>query len=307
MTPNPSPTNTTTLAPPVQLPAEHVRPTRSFWQRLRRTRLGVFALGVILLIVACAVAAPILSPYDPYTNRLIEAFGPPTAAHPFGLDDLGRDILTRVLYGARVSLQASLISVSLAFLVGVTIGVTAGYWGGWVDLVLMRLIDALLAFPALVLALAITASLGPGLGNAMIAIAIVGIPVFARLARAQVLTIRRWEFVEAAHALGATDLRILSRHIFLNITTPLIVQVSLSAAFAILAEASLSFLGLGVQPPTPSWGSMLNVGKNYLDLAPWLSLFPGGAIFLSVIAFNTLGDAIRDALDPFASSRQGAS
>ena len=271
---------------------------RAFWRRLRRTRLALVGLFLVLLVVACAILAPVISPYDPTRQRLIEALQGPSAAHPFGTDENGRDVLSRVLYGARVSLLAGIFSVAIALVCGVVSGLVSGYFSGRVDNVIMRFMDALLAFPTLVLALAITATLGPGLRNAMIAIGVIYTPIFARLTRGQVLSIREREFIEAARTIGAGNSRIMLRHVLPNVTAPIIVQASLSVAFAILAEATLSFLGLGVQPPEPSWGSMVSRGKDYLDQAPWLSFAPGGAIFLAVMGFNFLGDAVRDALDP---------
>ena len=271
---------------------------RAFFRRVRRTRLAVVGLAIIATVVGCALLAPVISPYDPVRQRLTEALQGPSAAHLLGTDENGRDVLARVIYGSRVSLQAGVISVSLALVVGVTLGLVSGYFRGWVDDLVMRAMDALLSFPALVLALAITAALGPGLRNAMIAIGVVYTPIYARLTRGQVLSVREREYIEAARASGAGHVRIMARHVFPNVIAPLIVQASLSVALAILAEASLSFLGLGVQPPEPSWGSMVNTGKNYLDQAPWMSFAPGAAILLTVMGFNFLGDAIRDALDP---------
>lgn len=271
---------------------------RAFFRRLRHTRLALAGLLIITLVCLCALFAPVISPYDPVRQRLSEALQGPSPTHWLGTDENGRDVLARVIYGSRISLQAGVISVGIALLAGVVIGVVAGYFRGWADDVLMRAMDALLSFPTLVLALAITAALGPGLRNAMIAIGVVYTPIYARLARAQVLSVREREYVDAARAIGAGHLRIMTRHILPNITAALIVQASLSVALAILAEASLSFLGLGVQPPEPSWGSMVNTGKNYLDQAPWMSFAPGAAILLTVMGFNFLGDAIRDALDP---------
>jgi peptide/nickel transport system permease protein len=255
------------------------------------------------------VLAPFISPYDPNRQRLLEALQAPSAEHLLGTDENGRDVLSRILYGTRISLAAGIFSVSIALILGITTGLLSGYFGGKVDNIIMRFMDALLAFPTLVLALAITAALGPGLRNAMIAIGIVGTPIFARLTRGQVLSVREREFVEAARTLGAGHLRIMLTHILPNVMAPLIVQMSLSVAVAILAEATLSFLGLGVQPPEPSWGSMVSRGKDYLDLAPWLAFAPGGAIFLAVMGFNFVGDAVRDALDPRLTrvTRQGAS
>ena len=270
----------------------------AFCRRLWNVRLAAVGLSIIGLLVVCAVLAPFISPYEPNRQRLLEALQGPSAAHLLGTDENGRDVLSRILYGTRISLAAGIFSVSIALLLGVTTGLVSGYFGGKVDNVIMRFMDALLAFPTLVLALAITATLGPGLRNAMIAIGIVGMPIFARLTRGQVLSVREREFVEAARTIGAGHVRIMARHILPNVTAPLIIQASLSVAVAILSEATLSFLGLGVQPPEPSWGSMVSRGKDYLDLAPWLAFAPGGAILLAVMGFNFVGDAIRDALDP---------
>jgi peptide/nickel transport system permease protein len=270
----------------------------AFFRRLRRTRLALVGLGIVLLVIVCAIFAQIISPYDPVRQRLTEALQAPSWTHLLGTDENGRDILARVIHGSRASLQAGLMSVGLALLVGVSIGLLAGYFRGRTDNILMRMMDALLSFPDLLLALAITAALGPGLRNAMLAIGIVYTPIYARLTRGQVLSVREREYVEAARASGAGHLRIMLRHILPNVTAPLIVQASLSIALAILTEASLSFLGLGVQPPDPSWGTMINTGKNYLDLAPWMAFAPGIAILLTVMGFNFLGDAVRDALDP---------
>ncbi len=266
------------------------------WRRLAGT-IGVLVVGALTLV---ALAGPALAPFDPTEQALDRMLQPPGAGHLLGTDDLGRDILSRLLYGARVSLGVSVAAVGLAFGLGGLLGLAAGYRGGWFDEILMRVLDGLLAFPAIVLALAITAVLGPSLGHAMIAIAIVGVPGFARLARGQVLTLRSREFVEAARALGARDSRLLARHIVPGMLAPVVVHASLRLAFAIVTEASLSFLGLGTQPPTPSWGAMLNAGREYLEMAPWISLAPGVAIFLTTLGFNFLGDAIRDALDPAA-------
>ena len=270
----------------------------AFFRRLRRTRLAAVGVAIVALVVISAILAPVLSPYDPNRQRLLEALQGPSPSHLLGTDENGRDVLSRVLYGARVSLAAGVFSVAIAVGLGVVTGLISGYFGGRADNWIMRAMDALLAFPTLVLALAITAALGPGLRNAMIAIGIVYTPVFARLTRGQVLSVREREFVEAARTLGAGHVRIMLRHVFPNVTAPLIVQASLSVALAILAEATLSFLGLGVQPPDPSWGSMVSRGKDYLEQAPWLAFAPGVAILLAVMGFNFLGDAVRDALDP---------
>lgn len=265
---------------------------------VRNPRIIVGGTIVAALLLA-AIFAPVLAPYDPTAVVVQRSLQPPSAAHWLGTDDLGRDVLSRTLWGSRISLSVGLISVSIGFVVGVSLGLLAGYVGGAVDLLAMRAIDALLAFPALVLAIAITAALGPQLQNAMIAIGIVAVPAYTRLTRGQVLSVREREYVMAARAIGARPLEIVLRHIFPNISNPLVVQATLSTAFAILAEAALSFLGLGAQPPTPSWGQDINYSQRYLsNLFWWMSAGPGVAIFLAVFAFNFLGDALRDALDP---------
>jgi len=245
-----------------------------------------------------AALAPILATQSPQQTNFNALQKPPSAEYLLGTDELGRDIFSRILYGARISLSAGVFSVALALLIGGAIGLIAGYFSGQIENLLMRLVDAMLAFPFLVLAIALAAVLGPSLPNTMLAIAVVTLPVFARLVRGQVLAERPKEYVQSALALGASDVRVLLFHLLPNILGPLIVQVSLSTANAILAEATLSFLGLGIQPPTPSWGSMLNAARGYLAYAPWLAIFPGLAIFLAVLAFNLIGDGLRDALDP---------
>lgn len=270
-----------------------------FARRLRKARFAMPALAIIVLLILAALLAPIISPFDPAKQNFGDALAGPSMKHPFGADNLGRDIFTRVVYGARVSLQVGLIAVGISLIVGTTLGLIAGYNGGdLLDTLIMRCMDALLAFPTLVLALAITAALGPSLRNVMIAVGIVGIPSYARLVRGQVLSVAKREYIEAARVVGVPIPRIIWRHILPNVTAPLIVQASLGVAFAILSEASLSFLGLGVQPPTPSWGGMLSFGKDWLDRAAWMAIAPGSAIFITVLAFNFLGDGIRDALDP---------
>jgi peptide/nickel transport system permease protein len=256
--------------------------------------------GVLLLLLFSAAAfAPFIAPYDPIAVIPSDGLLSPSLSHLLGTDDLGRDVLSRVIWGARLSLSIGLISVSIGLIVGVSLGLAAGYLGGAADLFIMRAIDALLAFPALILAISITAALGPQIQNAMIAIGIVAIPAYTRLTRGQVLSMREREFVTAARALGAPPLRVVLRHILPNIANPIIVQVTLSTAFAILAEAALSFLGLGAQPPTPSWGQDINYSQRYLaNQMWWMSAGPGFGIFLAVFAFNFVGDALRDALDP---------
>lgn len=272
------------------------------WQRalrlLRQRRLAVFGLGVVLFFIVAAILAPLISPYDPLATSWAMVRKPPSLQHPFGTDEIGRDVLARVIWGARASLLAGLASVSLALAAGVPIGLVSGYLGGVTDGTLMRVIDAMLAVPFLILAIALAAFLGPSLTNAMIAIGISQTPIFARLTRGQVLAVKHEEYVEAARAVGNPHYRIVLRHILPNIVPPLLVQATLAAAAAIIAEASLSFLGLGEQPPAPSWGSMLNTAKNFMSQAPWMALWPGLAIFTLVLSLNLFGDGLRDALDP---------
>ena len=256
------------------------------------------ASGLLLLLVLVALLAPWIALHDPIATDPSNALLGPSGAHPLGTDELGRDLFARVIWGSRVSLPVAFVSVAVGLLVGGTMGLAAGYRGGLTDLFLMRVIDAILAFPALILAIAIVAVLGPGLRNAMIAIGIVQVPVYARLMRAQVLTLKELDFVAAVRALGASPARLIVSHFLPNLLNPLIVQISLSAAAAMLAEATLSFLGLGAQPPTPDWGFMMNTGARFLNNDPWLALGPGVAISVAVFAFNWLGDALRDALDP---------
>lgn len=266
---------------------------------LRRNPRMIVGGAIVVAWLFIAAFAPFIAPHDPITVDVTNALEPPSGAHWLGTDDLGRDVFSRVLWGSRISLSVGLISVSIGLLVGTSVGLAAGYIGGTFDLLVMRVIDALLAFPALILAIAITSALGPQIQNAMIAIGIVAIPAYARLTRGQVLAVRQREYVVAARTIGATPLRIVLRHIFPNIMNALIVQATLSTAFAILAEAALSFLGLGPQPPYPSWGQDINYSQRYLpNLKWWMSVGPGIAIFTAVFAFNFLGDALRDALDP---------
>jgi peptide/nickel transport system permease protein len=266
--------------------------------QFRRSQVGLVGAVLVLVFVIVAVLAPVLSPYDPVATDFAEVLTPPSAKHLFGTDDIGRDILSRVVYGSRVSLQAGLFTVAVALSIGLPLGLIAGYLGGRVDNVLMRALEVVLSFPGLVLALGITAVLGPKLIHALFAIGVVFVPNFARLIRAQVLSVKEHDFVAAARALGASDRRLVILHILPNCLAPLLVQSSFSVAFGILTESALSFLGMGTQPPTPSWGIMLSMGRGYLEQAPWLGAFPGAAIFLTVLGFNLLGDGIRDALDP---------
>jgi peptide/nickel transport system permease protein len=269
-----------------------------FLRRLLGVRLAAPALIVLLAFPLMALLAPLLSPYDPLKNDLSNTFASPELSHPFGTDYIGRDMLSRVIYGSRVSLLVGVVAVGIAIGVGLPLGLISGYAGGALDTVLMRLVDGVMAFPTLILALGIVAVLGPGALNVMIAIGLTAIPIYARLARAQTLSVKTYDFVVAARALGCSQRRILAQHILPNILAPIIVACTLGLAGAVLAEAGLGFLGVGIVPPTPTWGSSLNQGFRYLNLTPWLSIFPGLAIFLLVLSFNFVGDALRDVLDP---------
>lgn len=287
--------------------SQFAQPPRTFWGdvffRLRRHPIGMTGLIIVIFLVFLAVAGPYLAPYDPNEMDFSQRFAPPSLAHPMGADDFGRDTLSRVMVGARVSLLVGVIAVGIAGTAGSLLGMIAGYSRRAVDETIMRIMDVIFAFPAILLAIAILAALGKGVANAMIAIGIVYIPIFARIARGAVLGVRKQEFVEAARATGATDRRILAHHIFPNSLAPLIVEVSLSLAFAILAEAALSFFGLGTQPPDPSWGRMLSEARGYINQSIWMSIFPGLAIMLTVMGFNFLGDGLRDVLDPRLKNR----
>ncbi len=262
------------------------------------SRTAAFGVALTVLLTLVAVFAPLVAPYRPDEIHPIDSLLPPSARYPLGTDDLGRDILSRIVFGARVSLMVGAIAIGIAAATGVPLGLAAGCYGGRLDSLIMRVMDALLAFPAILLAIALMAVLGPSLQNAMIAIGVIYIPAFARITRANVLSLREKEFVEAARALGAGGLYVAALVILPNCLSPLIVQGSLGVANAILVEAALSFLGLGVQPPDPSWGSMLAYGRSLLGQAPWYATFPGLAIFVTVLGLNFLGDGLREALDP---------
>ncbi|MEI4485754.1 ABC transporter permease [Frigidibacter sp. MR17.14] len=268
------------------------------WAKLKRSRAALVGLAIVGFFVLVAVLAPLLPIDDPLQTSWTAIRKAPTAEHLMGTDDIGRDVLSRMIWGARASLMAGVISVIIAVALGLPIGLIAGYFGGWVDMVISRFTDALLAMPFLILAIALAAFLGPSLMNAMIAIGISAMPVFIRLTRGQVLAVKTEDYVEGARSIGLGHVDIMTRYILPNIVSPIIVQATLTVATAIIAEASLSFLGLGQQAPAPSWGSMLNVAKNFLGQAPWMAMYPGAAIFLVVIGFNLLGDGLRDALDP---------
>ncbi len=272
--------------------------------RVLATRLAGVGLTILGLVCICALGAPLLAPYNPNDQDYLAFTQSPSTAHWLGTDDLGRDVLSRLIYGSRVSLQVGIIAVGIALGVGVSLGLLAGYVGGFTDTVITRFTDAVQAFPGLILALAITAALGPGIGNAMIAIGFVSTPAIARLTRGQAMAVREREFVDAARVLGTPPLQIMTRHIWPNITAPIIVQATLLVASAIVTEASLSFLGVGVQPPTASWGAMLRTGSQYLETAPWMAFAPGAAIFVTVLAFNFVGDGLRQALDPRLGGRR---
>ena len=274
------------------------RPQSRAWRKFRSHKSAIFGSVMVGVFTPIAIAAPVLPiPSPPATDwgaiRLA-----PSLAHPLGTDEIGRDILSRMIWGARASLLAGVVSVAIAMVIGVPLGILAGYMRGWVDAVISRCTEALLAIPFLILAIALAAFLGPSLTNAMIAIGIASTPLFVRLARGQAINIAAEDYVESAHAIGLSTPKILLRYIFPNVLPPVLVQSTLTIASAIIAEASLSFLGLGQQPPDPSWGAMLNTAKNFMAQAPWMALWPGVAIYVVVLGFNLLGDGLRDALDP---------
>ena len=268
------------------------------WKRFRRNRLAMAGATVVGFLFILSSLAPLITPYDPSHLDAWHVLLPPSARHWFGTDELGRDVLTRVIYGARVSLKVGFVAVGIAVLIGTAVGLVAGFYGGWLDSLLMRLVDIMLCFPTFFLILAVIAMLEPSIWYIMIIIGLTGWMGVARLVRAEVLTLREREFVLAARGLGASDLRIIVRHILPNALSPVLVTATLGVAGAILTESALSFLGIGVQPPTPSWGNILTAGKDYIEFAWWLSLFPGLAILITVLAYNLLGEGLRDALDP---------
>ena len=268
------------------------------WRKMKRNKSALVGAVIVLFFTVLAVAAPVLPIIDPVATSWSAIRKAPSAVHWLGTDDLGRDILSRMIWGAQASLMAGVFSVAIAVCIGVPFGLVSGYFGGWVDMVISRITEALLAMPFLIMAIALAAFLGPSLMNAMIAIGLSAMPIFVRLTRGQVLAVKTEDYVEGARAVGLNHVEIMVRYILPNVVAPIIVQATLTIATAIIAEARLSFLGLGQQPPAPSWGSMLNVAKNFLSQAPWMALWPGIAIFLVVIGFNLLGDGLRDALDP---------
>lgn len=268
------------------------------WSSMRRQKLAMVGAVIVGFFMVVAVIGPRVAPYDPLKQTIKEKFSPPSSAHLLGQDEFGRDILSRLLHGAWISFEVGVVSVALAGVFGVLFGLIAGYWGGWLDTSLTLAMDVLYAFPGLLLAIALIAVLGNSLRNVFIAISVTSIPTFMRIVRGSVLSVRQTPYIEAATSVGVSTPRILLRHIFPNVTPPLIVHSSLTFAFAVLAEASLAYLGLGNKPPSPSWGSMLSSSYGFLETAPWVSIFPGVAIALTVLGFNLLGDGIRDALDP---------
>ena len=288
---------TAVTLPPIAT-AEEENPWARAWRRLKRRKGAMVALVVVVLLILVAVLAPWIAPYDPTKTSFTMVRKAPSWLHWLGTDEVGRDILSRVIFGARASLSAGLVSVGIAVGAGVPLGLLAGYAGGWIDAIISRVVDAMLAIPFLILAIALAAFLGPSLSNAMIAIGVTATPVFVRLTRGQTLGAKVEDYVEAARAVGNPHWRIALRHVLPNIVPPLLVQASLAIAGAIIAEAALSFLGLGQQPPAPSWGSMLNTAQRFIAQAPWMAIWPGLAIFLVVLSFNLVGDGLRDALDP---------
>ncbi len=287
-----------TVAADAEIESASDTPLRRAWRRFRRRKSAMLGLAVLVALILIALLAPAIAPYDPAKQSWTAVRKAPSALNWFGTDESGRDLFSRVVFGSRASLLAGLVSIAIAFGFGVPIGLVSAYRGGWLDTVISRLTDAMLAIPFLILAIAMAAFLGPSLSNAMIAIGVSTMPIFIRLTRGQVMAVKVEDYVEAARAVGNPAGRIAFRHILPNIMPALLVQATLSIASAIIAEAALSFLGLGQQPPAPSWGSMLNTAQRFLTQAPWMAIYPGLAIFLTVMSFNLLGDGLRDALDP---------
>jgi peptide/nickel transport system permease protein len=290
----------TVAAPRVPVYTEARAPSRfrSLASRLARSKLVIASASFFLLMIVLAMTASVTAPADPLAMEPAVRFQGPSPAHPFGTDEYGRDVLSRLIYGARISLEVGTISVGISLAVGAVLGLVAGYYGRLVDMLLSRVMDILFAFPAILLAIALMAVLGSNIRNVMLAIGIVNVPIFMRVARASTMTVRSAQYMEAARASGAGDIRLLSRHVLPNIAAPLIVQSTLAFAWAIIAEAALSFLGLGTQPPTPSWGIMLSKGREFMEQSPSAVIFSGAAISFAVLSLNILGDGLRDALDP---------
>lgn len=277
---------------------ENVSLSSIFFSRFLRNRLAIAGFAVVLVLFIISVAAPVISPYDPAEIDIKQILMEPSHGHIFGTDQLGRDVLSRMIWGSRISLKVGFVAVGIATTIGIAFGAISGYYGGWIDNIMMRFVDIMLCFPAFFLILAVIAFLEPSIWNIMVVIGITGWMGIARLVRAEFLSLKEREFVLSARALGASDMRIIFRHILPNAMAPIIVSATLGVAGAILTESALSFLGIGVQPPTPSWGNILTAGKDNIEIAWWLSLFPGLAILLTVLGYNLLGEGIRDSLDP---------
>ncbi len=271
---------------------------RSVWRRLKRNRLAMLGLAIIVVFIGLAVFAPWIAPYDPTASSLCKRLSPPSGEHWLGNDELGRDLFSRLVYGARISLRIGVISIGIGITFGVPLGLVSGYYGRWVDMIVQRVIDVMLAFPGILLAIVLVSALGVGLENVMLAVGIVSIPTYARIVRGSALALKEAEFVQAARAAGAKDSVIIFRHILPNCMAPVIVQSSLQVGAAILWAAGLGFLGLGAQPPEPEWGTILSRGRQYMMVAPHITTFTGLSIMLVVLGFNLLGDGLRDALDP---------
>lgn len=280
--------------------AAATRPSRwrTFYRKLRKNKLAMVGGCIVIFYIAIALLAPFIAPHDPYEIDLVNKLKSPSSEHWMGTDDKGRDVLSRLLYGTQLSMSVGFVAVFIGAFFGIILGLLSGYYGGWVDTIISRIIDVLLAFPGILLSLAIVSALGPSLFNVMIAVGIFSIPVFARIVRGSTLTVKKLEYIDAIRSLGANDFTIIFRHIFPNILSPIIVQATMRLATAILSAAGLSFLGLGAQPPLPEWGAMLSNGRDFLFTAPHLAMFPGFAIATLVLGFNIFGDGLRDALDP---------
>lgn len=267
-------------------------------RRLCKSKLGIVGIFVVFVLCTTAIFAPYIAPYDPIQLDLQRSLEPPSLSHPMGTDEFGRDILSRVIFGARISLRIGIIAVAIGVFIGVPIGALSGFYGGWLDVIAQRMVDTVMALPGILLAIVVMSILGIGLENAMIAVGVSSIPIFARLTRSSVIAVKDEDFVEAARSIGAGNIWVLIRHVLVNAFSPVLVQISFQFASSILWAASLSFLGLGAQPPTPEWGALLASGRTYILSAPHVITFPGLAIMLAVLGFNLLGEALRDALDP---------
>ncbi len=274
------------------------RRSRRIWRRFKKNRAALIGLGLVIIEVILAIFAPLVAPYDPVKMDLWSARQPPSSQHLLGADELGRDVLSRIIYGCRISLTLGLVSVSIGLSFGMLLGGPSGYFGGRLDIIVMRVIDVLMSFPTILLAILVVTVVGPGLYNAMLAVGVAQVPLYARLIRGLILKLKEKDFVDAARALGVNNSRIIVHHILPNCLSPLLVQATLNIASAILSAAALGFLGLGAQPPTPEWGAMLSKGRQYMRVAPHITIFPGLAIMLTVLAFNLIGDGLRDAMDP---------